>query len=121
MKRIIISIILVITVIFNITCILDFFGVVNNPWWVYTIPYLALMLVILIYYDLSKFMTLREYFTYIYVLAVFVLGIISIITYLGNQPIEKGYHHSYSGTIICIDTHDMWGEDDKYSKQCDCK
>jgi hypothetical protein len=41
---------------------------------------------------------------------VFVLSIIGIITFIGDQSIEKGFHQSYSGSIAptCPDNRVKW-------------
>ena len=54
-------------------------------------------------------MVLNVIFSFMLIL-VFVLSIIGIITFIGDQSIEKGFHQSYSGSIAptCPDNRVKW-------------
>ena len=101
MKKILINSMIVLTGIFNIFLILKLFGVINWCWWIFTVPYILIFGLILLYYDLRKILTVREFLTYLYVLFIFILGIYAMILMMGDQRIESGSHLSYSGTVIC--------------------
>lgn len=99
MKRKIIALIIILTLIFNIIIVLKCLGIVTLCTWILTIPYLLLLLVFVLYYDLSNRLSLREFATYMYLVVIFLVGFIAVVLLIGDQPIEEGFYKSYSGAI----------------------
>lgn len=110
MKKIIINSIVVLNVIFSFMLILKLVGVLTLCWWIFTLPYLMLLLVFICYYDLSDRLSVREFILWLYLILVFVLSVIGVITFIGDQSIERGFHQSYSGSIAptCPDNMVKW-------------